>query len=98
MPTRSTARSRSSATPPPPWDRLVELLGRVLVWVIERIGDVVGAGFGWVLVTAAALLLAGLGLLVQRSVRWAGRRGARIAGPAAAAARTVDRFAEADRL
>ena len=82
---------------PSPWDRLTELLGRLLIGALERLVGLAGTGFGWLVFGLAALLLGALGLLVQRSVRWAARREARVAPPAAAAARR-DRFAEADRL
>jgi hypothetical protein len=82
------------------WDRLTDALGRLLVWLLERVTAVVAGGFGWALVAVAGLLLAGTGLLVARSVRWWSRREARAdagaAAPAAVAAR--DRFAQADRL
>jgi hypothetical protein len=83
---------------PSPWDRLAEALGRLLVWLLEAAAVTIAGRFGWALVAAVALLLAGAGLLVARSVRWTGRREARAGELTPGPGAVRDRFAAADRL
>jgi hypothetical protein len=79
-------------------DRVRDALLRLLVWVANAIGTVLGSGAGVLVVAVAAAGLALIGALVARSVRWRGRREARLAGAAGVAAAEDDRFARADRL
>lgn len=81
-------------------DRIRDALLMALVWVLDRIGDVVAGGFGVALIAAAAVGLGLIGFVIFRSVRWRGRAEARaraaagLGGPGG----VPDRFDEADRL
>jgi hypothetical protein len=79
------------------WDRFLEALGRLLLWVLDRAGGVPG-GLGLALVLAAALALAGVAVVVARSAWWAGRREQLSGPPAPGGSAARDRFGEADRL
>jgi hypothetical protein len=82
---------------PSPWDRFLDALGRLLLWVLDRAGGV-PAGVGLALVAAAVLVLAGVVIAVARSARWAGPQEWRPGEAALAEGAARDRFAQADRL
>jgi hypothetical protein len=80
-------------------DQIRDVLLRLLVWVLDRIGAVLATGFGLAAVVGVAV--AGLALIaavVARSARWRGGPEARTARRAAATDAREDRFARADRL
>jgi hypothetical protein len=83
-----------------PLDRLRDAGLRLLIWVLDRLGDVVSGGFGLVLAAAAAVGLALAALVVVRSARWRGRRDVRAGAAAGPDGRPLpeDRFAAADRM
>lgn len=79
-------------------DRIKEALLRLLLRLLGRALSAAGGGFWLVLALAGALVLVAPVVVVGRSARWAGRREARLSGPAHTGSRRRDRFAEAERL
>jgi len=79
-------------------DRVRDALLRLLVWVVDRLGELLPGGIR-LAVLAAAAGLALIGLVVARSVRWTGRREAGPSGGSGDAGELgQDPFARADRL